>query len=67
MDNTGKTNQHFNTIKLMRIKVLKGLQDCILTYGHNKTSIVAKFASVHICKGILEMLKRASLLKFSRV
>ena len=34
----------------MRIKVLKGLQDCISTYGHNKMSIVGKFASVYICK-----------------
>ena len=35
----------------MGIKVLKGLQDCILTYEHNKMSIVGKFASVYICKG----------------
>ena len=40
-----------NTIKLMGTKVLKGLQDCISTYGHNKTSIIGKFASVYICKG----------------
>ena len=51
----------------MRIKVLKGLQDCISTYGHNKTSIVAKFVSVYICINVLEMLDRASQLKFSPV
>ena len=42
----------FNIIELMGIKVLKGLQDCISTYIHNKTSIVGKSASVYICKGI---------------
>ena len=56
----------FNTIELMQIKVLKGLQDCILTYGHNKTSTVGKFASVYICMG-LEMLEPASKLHFSLV
>ena len=50
MDDTVK-DFFFNTIELMQIKVLKGLQDCILTYGHNKTSTVGKFTSVYICMG----------------
>ena len=69
MDDTVKKKKkknffrHFNTIELLSIKVLKGVQDCISIYGHNKTSIVGKFASVYICKGI-EMLEPALKLKF---
>ena len=48
----------------MQIKVLKGLQNCILTYGYNKASIVGNQCTV---VSVLEMLEPASKLNFSWV